>query len=107
MMPTKITTGTLGWFIHSLFLIITHIASRISSNGMMRLPRKSASDVLAAALQTGPPYGERPKGLYFNGSELKEVGVEAKDVEKRASVWKASIEYSGLNEGETCLADWA
>lgn len=105
-MPTKITTGNLGWFIQALFLIITHILGRASPNGMMRLPSKSAGDVLAAALQTGPPYAERPKGLYFNGSEPKEVSVEAKDTRKRASVWKASVNYSGLKEGETCLVDW-
>lgn len=73
---------------------------------MMRLPEKSARDVLAAALQTGQPYGEHPKGLYFNGSEPKEVSVEAKDADKRTAVWKASVEYAGLREGETCLAEW-
>lgn len=41
----------------------------------------------------------------MNGSEPKEVGIEAKDEKKRASVWKASIKYSELKEGQTCLAD--
>jgi hypothetical protein len=107
MMPTKITTGTLNWLMRSLFFIVVQIASRLSPNGMMRLPHKSAGDVLAAALETGPPFGERPKGLYFNGSEPKEVSVEARDAEKRASVWRASVEYTGLKEGETILVDWA
>ena len=107
MMPTKITTGTLNWFIRTVFSIIAHIASRLSPNGMMRLPQKSAGDILAAALETSPPFGERPKGLYFNGSEPKEVSIEARDAEKRATVWKASVEYAELKDGETCLADWA
>jgi len=106
MMPTKITTGSLSWLISFLFFIVTKIAGRLSPNGMMRLPRKSAGDVVAAALETGPPFGKRPKGLYFNGSEPKEVSVEAKDAEKRARVWRVSVEYAGLKEGETCLADW-
>ncbi|RYP77637.1 hypothetical protein DL771_001005 [Monosporascus sp. 5C6A] len=107
LMPTKITTDTLSWPTRSLVFIMAHISSRISPNGMMRLPRKSAGDILAAALQTDPPFGERPKGLYFNGSEPKEVSVEAKDAEKRATVWKASVDYAELKEGETCLIYWA
>lgn len=106
MMPTHITTGTLNWLIRSIFIVVTHISGWISPNGIMRLPDKSARDVLAAALQTGQPFGERPKRLYFNGSELKEVSVEAKDAEKRAAVWKASLEYASLREGETCLGEW-
>ncbi|RYP84557.1 hypothetical protein DL769_001145 [Monosporascus sp. CRB-8-3] len=107
MMPTKITTGTLSWPIRYLVFIVAHISSRISPNGMMRLPRKSAGDILAAALETDPPFGERLKGLYFNGSEPKEVSIEAKDAEKRAAVWKASVDYAELKEGETCLVHWA
>ncbi|RYO81222.1 hypothetical protein DL764_009794 [Monosporascus ibericus] len=107
LMPTKITTDTLSWPTRSLIFIMAHISSRISPNGMMRLPRKSAGDVLAAAFKTDPPFGERPKGLYFNGSEPKEVSVEAKDAEKRAAVWKASVDYAELKEGETRLVHWA
>jgi hypothetical protein len=86
IMPTKITTGTLSWFVRSLVFIVAQIAGRLSPNGTLRLPHKSAGDVLAAAMETGPPFGERPKGLYFNGSEPKEVSSEARDSEKTASV---------------------
>jgi len=54
MMPTHITTATLNWLIRSLMAIVVHIASRLSPNGMLRLPRKSAGDVLAAAMETNP-----------------------------------------------------
>lgn len=84
-----------------------HISSRVWPNGTLRLKHKSADDVLAAALDRRPPFGEWPKGLYMNGSEPKEVGIEAQDEKKRASVWKASIKYSELKEGQTCLAEWA
>lgn len=107
LMPTKITTGGLGLIIGSIYTLVMHISGRVWPNGTLRLKHKSADDVLAAALDTRPPFGNRPKGLYMNGSEPKEVGVEAQDEKKRASVWKASIRYSELKEGQTYLADWA
>lgn len=106
LMPTKITIGGLGLVIGSIYTLMMHISGRIWPNGTLRLKSKSAGDVLAAALDTKPPFGERPKGLYMNGSEPKKVGIEAQDEKKRASVWKASIKYAELKEGETCLADW-
>ncbi|KAG8162665.1 hypothetical protein KVR01_007143 [Diaporthe batatas] len=107
LMPTKITTGSLGWLIRSIYTLVMHISGRIWPNGSLRLKSKSAGDVLAAAISTKPPFGERPKGLYMNGSEPKEVSVEAQDEQKRANVWKASITYTGLKDGQTCLVDWA
>lgn len=84
-----------------------HISGRIWPNGTLRLKQKSADDVLAAALATKPPFGERPKGLYMNGSEPKEVSVEEQDEQKRASVWRASITYASLQDGQTCLVNLA
>ena len=78
-----------------------HILGRIWPNGMLRLKHKSAGDVLAAAFDTEPPFGERPKGLYMNGSEPKQAGIEAQDEDKRATVWKASSKYS--DEGRADL----
>lgn len=106
LLPTKITTGGLGWLVGSIYTLVMHVSGRIWPNGTLRLKPKSAGDVLAAALETGPPFGERPKGMYMNGSEPKEVGIEAQDEKKRAGVWKASIKYAELKEGQTCLADW-
>lgn len=68
--------------------------------------RLTAGDVLSASFETETTIGERPKGLYFNGSKLKWIGAEAQDPEKRARVWKASVRYAYLKEGETCLIDW-
>lgn len=105
-MPTKITTGGLGWLIGTIYTLVMHISGRLKPNGPLRLKTKSAADVLAAAVSTEPPFGERPKTLYMNGSEPKDVGLEAQDEEKRASVWKTSISYAELKEGQTCLVDW-
>ncbi|KAI1850161.1 hypothetical protein JX266_004540 [Neoarthrinium moseri] len=107
MMATTITTQTFGWPLRLLFTLVTAIASRFSPNGAIRSPSKSAGDVLAAALQTDPPYGQRPKGLYLNGSAPKEFSLEAKDAEKRTSLWKASTQYAALEAKETCLVSWA
>ncbi|KAL9083519.1 MAG: hypothetical protein Q9165_008500 [Trypethelium subeluteriae] len=107
IMATKITTGTPNWLVRFIFFVVTQVAGRVSPNGMIRLPHKSAGDVLAAALGTDSPIGECPKGLYFNGAEPKEVGGEAKDAKKRESVWKASVQYADLKKGESLLVDWA
>lgn len=105
-MPTKITTGNLPSIVWFIYTLVMHVSGRIWPNGTLRLTSKSASDVLAAALDTKPPFSERPKSLYMNGSDPKDLSVEAKDSEKRTSVWKASIDYAKLSEGETCLVDW-
>lgn len=106
MMPTKITTGGLGTVIAAILTIVIHISSWLSPNGMFRLPGKSADDVLAAALDTGAPFGEKFKGLYMNGSQPKEFSLEAKDGEKRSTVWKASVQLARLKLAETVLEDW-
>lgn len=92
--------------IGTIYTLVMHISGRIWPNGTLRLKQKSAGDVLAAAFDTKPPFGERPKGLYMNGFEPKELGSEAQDEQKRASVWKASVKYAELREGQTCLVDW-
>ncbi|KAH9890719.1 putative short-chain dehydrogenase [Xylariomycetidae sp. FL2044] len=106
-MPTRITVGTLSLPTKLIFHIVARIAVFFSPNGIMRTPSKSAGDVLSAALVTSAPFGEKPKGLYLNGSELQEISQEAKDANKRTGLWKASIEYTGLQGSETCLVDWA
>ncbi|KAF3760402.1 NAD(P)-binding protein [Cryphonectria parasitica EP155] len=107
LMPTKLNMGGLGWLKTFLFTLVMYIAAILSPNGTLRSTAKSASDVLAAAVETRPPFGDRPKGLYMNGSEPKDVSVEAKDAEKRASVWRAAVQYTELKQEETCLVDWA
>jgi hypothetical protein len=106
MMPTAITIGTLNWLIQLIFSLVARVVSIVSPNGFLRLPRKSAGDVLAAAFGTASPIGQRPKGLYLNGNVPKEISDEAKHAGKRASVWRASVHYAKLMEGETCLTNW-
>lgn len=89
-----------------MFAAVARVTNIFSPNGILRLPHKSAGDVLAAAFGTASPIGERPKDLYLDGNVPKEVSEEAKDVEKRASVWRASLRYTKLREEETCLVEW-
>lgn len=106
MMPTAITVGNLNWLVRFIFFVVVRVASVISPNGLLRLPHKSAGDVLAAAFETASTIYEHPKSLYLNGNVPKEMSDEAKDMKKRASVWKASLQYTKLRGEETCLADW-
>lgn len=105
-MPTKINMGGLHWLKAAIFNVVMYIAALLSPNGTLRSTAKSSGDVLAAAFETKPPFSERPKGVYMNGSEAKSMGLEARDDEKRAALWKAAVQYTDLKEGETCLVDW-
>ncbi|KAJ3579983.1 hypothetical protein NPX13_g574 [Xylaria arbuscula] len=106
-MPTYITVGDHGWLVKSIITMVMQVLAWKDPNGLMRTPRKSAADVLAAALAVDPPIGSTPKSLYLNGSQPKEVSVEAQDDEKRLAVWKASVKYTNLKAGETTLTGWA
>ncbi|KAI1210113.1 NAD(P)-binding protein [Annulohypoxylon truncatum] len=76
-------------------------------NGTWRTPHKSARDVLAAALNDGPPpLSERPKGLYLNGSELGDYNFEAKDPKKGRAIWEGSVRFARLKADEIILKDW-
>ncbi|KAI1778633.1 NAD(P)-binding protein [Hypoxylon cercidicola] len=74
--------------------------------GTLRTPAKASEDVLYSAFDCGPQLGERPKGLYLDGKVPKEMSAEARDVEKREMLWRNSIRYAELEEGETTLANW-
>ncbi|KAK3689099.1 putative short-chain dehydrogenase [Podospora appendiculata] len=111
-MPTNIARHS-PWFIRILmFQILFPLVARVAmwrdptGNPAYRTPDKSAADVLMAAMDNNPVLGERPKGLYLNGSEICETSVEAKDPKKREIVWRDSVRYANLKEGETVLANW-
>ncbi len=79
----------------------------LQPNGPLRTTKQAVPDILAAALDSGPPLGERPKGIYLYGSRLEEVTAEAKDPKKQELLWRDTIGYTQLNEGETVLRNWA
>jgi hypothetical protein len=96
-----------NWFVRMiLFQVIIAGAARVLSgfypNMVMRTPEKSAKDVMDAAMSTKWQSG----GIYLDGSETCDVSDEAKDAGKRALVWRDSVRYARLEEGETVLVDW-
>ncbi|ORY56839.1 uncharacterized protein BCR38DRAFT_469260 [Pseudomassariella vexata] len=74
-------------------------------NGDFQSTWKSGGDVVRAAFDT-KTLGECPNGIYLNGSAFAEVGPEAKDVNKSAKLWRDSLGYASVKEGDTMLADW-
>ncbi|KAK6949325.1 hypothetical protein Daesc_009400 [Daldinia eschscholtzii] len=76
-------------------------------NGTNRTVTKSARDIITAAFDSNPTLGERPKALYLNGEELREMAAEARDPRKREILWKDTVKYTGLDKNETILANWA
>lgn len=96
-----------SWFIRVLlFQIILPLTLLLMSNSPLRPTQKSASHVLQAAFDSNEVLGQYPKDLYFNGDEPLETGEESRDAQKRELVWKESLRYTQLKEGETVLAAW-
>lgn len=76
-------------------------------NGSIRSVKKSAGDIVAAALADGPePLSAKPKDLYLDGSQVGARNPEAKDAAKSAMLWRDTLRYARLEEGETCLENW-
>ena len=75
-------------------------------NGTNRTLKKSSGDIITAAFDSNATMGERPKGLYLNGDELKEMAAEARDPRKREILWKDTLKYTELRREDTILANW-
>lgn len=77
-----------------------------SPNGILRTPAKSAHDGLRAVFGDGDSTGGKEKALYFDGSEVATPSEEARDPGKATMLWSKSLEYAGVNQGQTILSDW-
>ncbi|KAI0470243.1 putative short-chain dehydrogenase [Xylaria cf. heliscus] len=101
-----------SWVIRILFFkilipLMAYLLMHILPNGPFRTPRKSAKDVVAAAFHSTPdPLSERPKSLYLNGSVKGDYNPLAKDPNNWRIVWRASVQYARLAEGDTILKGW-
>ncbi|ETS82680.1 hypothetical protein PFICI_04556 [Pestalotiopsis fici W106-1] len=113
--PGGMDTGIIRhspWLVRVLFFkifvgLFSGLMVRRKPNGTWRTPKKSARDVLAAALASGPPpLSERPKGVYLNGTVLGEYNLEAKDPKKGQIIWEGSVRFAQLREVETALQNW-
>ncbi|KAI1826880.1 NAD(P)-binding protein [Xylaria intraflava] len=107
-MPTGLTRrnpNTLLQIAQKVMGPVVGLMSKFSSNSDFRTTEQSARDVVNAAFDT-KTLGERPNGIYLNGSVIGDVGPEAKDAAKCEKLWKDSLGYAQVKEGDTALAAW-
>ncbi|KAI1084622.1 NAD(P)-binding protein [Whalleya microplaca] len=107
-MPSSLTRrGT--WFLRVLIPILMQLLAPImtwwSPNGDVRTTWKSAGDVVRACFDT-KDLGQYPNGVYLNGSAVADISPEAKDKEKTTLLWRESLRYAGVKEGDTILTNW-
>lgn len=111
-MPTAFIRQSDSWFLRFvMFKLMLPVLAVLWlwfwPNGAFRTLQKSSRDVISAALECGPPpLSERPKGLFLNGSERGVYNDEAKEPVKGDVVWRGSVRYARLVEGETVLENW-
>ncbi|KAF7532963.1 hypothetical protein G7054_g7473 [Neopestalotiopsis clavispora] len=74
-------------------------------NETIRLPSRSASDVLEAAFATVDHDGSF-KDKYLYGTTPMETSAESRNEAARELVWKETVKLVGLKLGETVLAKW-
>ncbi|OTA97029.1 hypothetical protein M434DRAFT_392210 [Hypoxylon sp. CO27-5] len=91
-------------------IIMPWVASALSwlkPSSMFRTPNQSAENVTAVMFgNNDATSGAKPKGLYFKGTMQAEVSTEARDKDKRQMVWRDSVGYAKLKEGDTILMNW-
>lgn len=74
-------------------------------NGTIRLPSRSATDVLEAAFATAD-HEDSFKDKYFDGTTPMETSEESRNEASRDLVWKETVKLVGLKPGETVLTKW-
>lgn len=84
--------------------VLAPLAVRLSPNGMIRTPVKSAGDIISAAFDT-EKLGEYPKAVYMGGSERADTYQETQDRGKQKALWEDSWKYVHLSAEGTVLKD--
>ncbi|KAI0205531.1 hypothetical protein F4808DRAFT_237121 [Astrocystis sublimbata] len=107
-MPTSLTRRTNSKLVKVASVIaspLMSILSRLNPGGHWRTTAQSADDVINAAFDTAK-LGEKPNGVYMNGPDVSDVGPEAKNVAKCEKIWKDSLEFAQVEDGDTALLAW-
>ncbi|KAI0472490.1 hypothetical protein F4859DRAFT_484384 [Xylaria cf. heliscus] len=107
-MPTGLTRRTHSKIVKAVSVVagpLMAFVSKVSPGGHYRTTAQSATDVVNAAFDT-QKIGQRPNGIYLNGAEVGDVGPEAKDQAKCERLWKDSLGFAQIKEGDTVLAAW-
>ncbi|OKL57485.1 hypothetical protein UA08_07053 [Talaromyces atroroseus] len=108
-MPSGLTRrGSKGLVVAATVVlpVIAPLLQWRNPNGGVRTTSKSAGDVLRTCFDS-KSLGETPKALYLNGTEVTQPSLEARDTAKQGMLWRDSITYANLQQGETLLRDWA
>ena len=93
------------WVIRVLvFQIICPILVYLHPNGRIRPTRRSAADVLNAALVSQP--SGSLKGAYLDTVKPTLTSAESRDEHKRRLVWAETVRLVGLRKEEVILDDW-
>jgi len=98
-----------GWLVHrilfgTLFPILATASSWTRNPApTFRTVARSSGDVLAAAFDGD---GAGLKGRLLDGNVTKEVVPEAGDGRKKEMVWRDSVKYTKLVDGDTLLVSW-
>jgi hypothetical protein len=93
------------FFVFRLLIhLVAVLADWLAENSPLRTAGKSAGDVVRVAFDEFG--GERPDGWYFDGSKRAEISAEARDSQKQEMLWRDTVGYVQLREGETILGDW-
>lgn len=88
----------LGWIAAPL----TPVLNWIWPNGYLRTRAKSAHDLVSACFDE-EALGKHPKAVYLNGNEPAGTSAETRDEGKQRRLWDASVEISGVGDGESAL----
>ncbi|KAI0180784.1 putative short-chain dehydrogenase [Hypoxylon sp. FL1284] len=103
--PGTMSTGLqrlAPWFIRVvMFRVMFPIIAMLMPNGPVRTTQMSAKDVLRATFEE-----PCPKDCYMYNMKPLETSAESRDRQKRAMVWKETVRYAQLKEGETVLTNW-
>ncbi|KAH7030616.1 uncharacterized protein B0I36DRAFT_112392 [Microdochium trichocladiopsis] len=114
-MPTQITRDDPSFMTRVVAMqfilpLLAPVLTWLWPNGYLRSKAKAARDTLFAAGVSaggfGGAYGDGQGGVNLNGSLVWPVSKEAKDEAKRAELWRESVKWCGIKEGDTVLENW-
>ncbi|KAI1094285.1 NAD(P)-binding protein [Rostrohypoxylon terebratum] len=98
----------INWFVRTIsqriiFPIIAYVMMWLypEHNSKIRTSARSARDVMRGVMDVS-----LPKAAYMDGMALAQTGIEAQDVKKWEMIWRNSVRYTQLKEGETVLEEW-
>ena len=75
------------------------------SNGRLRTAEKVGRDLIWACWDEKVLGNPCSGALYLNGTDVVESSPETHDEKKQKELWRGSLEWVGIKEGETELGD--